>query len=174
PTESIRAGADLVTFSGDKLLGGPQAGIAVGRADLVAAMRRNPLRRALRLDKLAIAGLAATLALLCRPLSALDAMATEAAALVREALGDAFSVEAMESEAEIGSGAQPAFRLPSRAVAVARAGWPPERIAALFRGARPPVVGRIAHGRFLLDLRGVARAEDLVPRASARATEEAP
>jgi L-seryl-tRNA(Ser) seleniumtransferase len=180
PGESIRAGADLVTFSGDKLLGGPQAGIAVGRSTIVAAMRSNPLRRALRLDKLTIAALRATLALhrtaldlpaelptlglLARTIEEIDATAKEACELLRTALPDGFSVAVVASEAEIGSGAQPTVTLPSRAIDVERPGWPPERVAAYFRAARPPVLGRTTRGRFLLDLRAVRRAADVVPR----------
>jgi L-seryl-tRNA(Ser) seleniumtransferase len=179
PFESLRAGVDLVTFSGDKLLGGPQAGVAVGRADLVAAMRRNPLRRALRVDKLTIAALRATLSLyrtaadlpaalpvlglLRRSTDALDALAHEAATLLRAALGDEVSCEVAASTAEVGSGAQPGLALPSRAVAVAHATWTAEQLAAWFRSATPAIIGRIARGRFLLDVREVERAVDLVP-----------
>jgi L-seryl-tRNA(Ser) seleniumtransferase len=184
PAESLRAGVDLVTFSGDKLLGGPQAGIAAGRADLVAAMRRNPLRRALRVDKLVTAALHATLAaqrtaadvtaalpalaLLCRPLDVLQSMADRASAALRSALPDEFSLEVVESTSEIGSGAQPTVALPSRAVAVTHATWPAERVAAFFRAAEPAIVGRLSRDRLLLDLRAVGAPEDLVPRHAER------
>lgn len=181
PADSIRAGANLVSFSGDKLLGGPQAGIVAGDAALVERLRRNPLKRALRVDKLTIAALAATLAtwrcapdparelpalgLLARPVEALDALARAALPLLAGALSG-FALEVVASEAEIGSGAQPGARLPSRAIAVSRPGWDAGRIAALFRSARPAILGRILHGRFLLDVRAVAAAEDLVPRST--------
>ncbi|MFM7737274.1 MAG: L-seryl-tRNA(Sec) selenium transferase [Alphaproteobacteria bacterium] len=179
PADSLRTGADLVVFSCDKLLGGPQAGIAAGRADLVERLRRNPLRRALRVDKLGIAALAATLdawrgardpgaeipalGLLLRPVDELEALANEACRLLRAALPAGFRVEVVPSLAEIGSGAQPGAELPSRAVAVEHADFDAERIAAFFRAARPAVLGRIARERFLLDVKAVVRADDLVP-----------
>jgi len=181
PADSLSEGADLVVFSCDKLLGGPQAGIAAGRADLVARLRQNPLRRALRVDKLAIAALAATLdawrsardlgaeipalGFLLRPIAELDALAGEAGELLRAALPADFRVEVVESEAEIGSGAQPGARLPSRALAVEHPELDAVRIEAMFRGAEPAVLGRIARDRFLLDVKAVARALDLVPAA---------
>jgi L-seryl-tRNA(Ser) seleniumtransferase len=183
PGESLRAGADLVTFSGDKLLGGPQAGLVVGRADLIARLRANPLKRALRVDKLTLAALRATLALLRtardpvaelpalrllgRSAETLRELAAEGAALLARALGDGFTVGVAATEAEVGSGAQPTERLASFAVEVTRAGWSPERVAALFRSARPAILGRIEKGRFLLDVRGVESAADLVPRTDA-------
>jgi L-seryl-tRNA(Ser) seleniumtransferase len=179
PADSLRDGADLVVFSCDKLLGGPQAGIAAGRADLVAELRRNPLRRALRVDKLAVAALAATLdawrgardpgaeiptlGFLLRPVAELEALAREARDLLRASLPAGFRVEVVESEAEIGSGAQPGARLPSRAVAVEHPDLDAGRIAALFRSARPAVLGRVSRDRFLLDVKAVVRAVDLVP-----------
>ena len=182
PADSIRAGVDLVTFSCDKLLGGPQAGIAAGRADLVDRLRRNPLKRALRVDKLAIAALAATLdahrsardlalevptlGFLLRPIGDLERIAREASVLLRAALPAGFSIAVVPSEAEIGSGTQPGARLPSRALRVVHEDWSAERIAAFFRGARPSILGRIAQGCFLLDLKAVVHAADLVPAAS--------
>jgi L-seryl-tRNA(Ser) seleniumtransferase len=179
PAESLRAGADLVVFSGDKLLGGPQAGLAVGRAALIAAMRKNPLKRALRLDKLRLAALIATLevyasapdlpaalptlGLLCRPVSSLELLAAAGLESLRAALPAAFELEVVASEAEIGSGAQPTVKLESRAIAVAHREWPAQRVAAFFRAADPAIVGRVARDRFLLDLRAVRSASDLVP-----------
>ncbi|MBU6281385.1 L-seryl-tRNA(Sec) selenium transferase [bacterium] len=179
PADSLRDGTDLVVFSCDKLLGGPQAGIAAGRADLVARLRRNPLRRALRVDKLVVAALAATLdawrgardpgaeipalGLLLRPMSLLDSLAQEACERLRSALPAGFRLDVVESEAEIGSGAQPGARLPSRAVVVEHASLDAGRIAEIFRAARPAVLGRVARERFLLDVKAVLRADDLVP-----------
>jgi L-seryl-tRNA(Ser) seleniumtransferase len=178
--ESIRAGADLVTFSGDKLLGGPQAGLVVGRADLIESMRRNPLKRALRLGKLTLAALAATLDLyrratdlravlpglyyLTRPPDELERLAEEGVRLLRQALPPEFELAVAASQAEVGSGAQPTIALDSRCVVVKHATWPAERVAAFFRGASPPILGRVHHDRLLLDVRAVARAEDLVPQ----------
>jgi len=169
--ERIAAGADLVTFSGDKLLGGPQAGIVVGRRDLVTRLAANPLRRALRPDKLTLAALGATLRLyrespdlpaalpvlrwLTRPLAELEEVGRAAAPALARRLGEGYRVTVVPSECEVGSGAVPAVPLASRALAVEHPGVSAERIAARFRGARPPVLGRIHEGRFLLDLRGI-------------------
>ncbi|HJQ82985.1 MAG TPA: L-seryl-tRNA(Sec) selenium transferase [Candidatus Binatia bacterium] len=169
--ERIAAGADLVTFSGDKLLGGPQAGIVVGRRDLVGRLAANPLRRALRPDKLTLAALAATLRLyrqspdlasalptlrwLRRPLAEMETVGRAAAALLAERLGAGWRVTMVPSESEVGSGAAPAVALESRALALEHATISADRIAARFRAARPPVLGRIHDGRFLLDLRGI-------------------
>jgi L-seryl-tRNA(Ser) seleniumtransferase len=160
-----------VTFSGDKLLGGPQAGIVVGRHALVERLAANPLRRALRPDKLTLAALGATLRLyrespdltaalpvlrwLTRPLPDIERIGHAAAPLLAARLGDGYRVSVVASECEVGSGAVPAVPLPSRALAIEHAGVSAERIAARFREARPPVIGRIHDGRFLLDLRGI-------------------
>jgi L-seryl-tRNA(Ser) seleniumtransferase len=176
--ERIAAGADVVTFSGDKLLGGPQAGIAVGRADLIARLAQHPLRRALRPDKLTIAALAATLRLyreapdlrealpvlrwLTRSLGDMEAIGHATAAALTERLGPGHVVTVVASEAEAGSGALPVVPLESRALAVEHPARSPEEIAARFRAARPPVLGRIHEGRFLLDLRGVFAPADLL------------
>src|SRR5881275_735417 len=128
--ERVAAGADLVTFSGDKLLGGPQAGIVVGRRELVARLAENPLRRALRPDKLTLAALGATLRLyrespdlpaalpalrwLTRPLAELEAVGRAAAPLLARRLGEGYRVTLVPSECEVGSGAVPALPLPSR------------------------------------------------------------
>jgi L-seryl-tRNA(Ser) seleniumtransferase len=169
--ERVAAGADLVTFSGDKLLGGPQAGLVVGRRDLVSRLAANPLRRALRPDKLTLAALAATLRLyrespdlpaalpvlraLARPLEEIERIAREAADVLARRLGSGWSVAVVASECEVGSGAAPAVALPSRALAIGREGESADAVAARFRGARPPVLGRVHEGRFLLDLRTV-------------------
>ena len=178
--ERVRRGADLVTFSGDKLLGGPQAGLVVGRADLVARLRRNPLRRALRCDKLTLAALEATLrlyrtapdlaaalptlALLTRPLAELRALGEAAVPLLQRTLGADYAVTLADAAAAIGSGAQPTETLPSAAIAVAHPSRSPLAIAADFRSSDPPIIGRVHGDRFWLDLRCVARATDLLPR----------
>ncbi len=176
--ERIAAGADVVTFSADKLLGGPQAGVAVGRAAVISRLARHPLRRALRPDKLTFAALAATLRLyrdapdlpavlpvlrwLTRPLEAMEAIGRAVAPALAARLGPGYVVTLVESEAEAGSGALPAAPLASRALAVEHPARAPEEIAARFRAARPPVLGRIHAGRFLLDLRGVFDPQDLL------------
>lgn len=164
--ESLAQGADLVTFSGDKLLGGPQAGIIVGRAALIARLRRNPLRRALRVDKITLAALGAVLRLyadpdrlaervpvlrlLARPVSEIRALAGRLRPLVQNALGGKSTVEVTDCESQIGSGALPTQRIASAGLAI-RPGS--ERIAAAFRRLPVPVIGRIHQGAFLLDLR---------------------
>jgi L-seryl-tRNA(Ser) seleniumtransferase len=160
PAESLRAGADLVCFSGDKLLGGPQAGIVVGRAELVDRLRRHPLQRALRADKLTLAALEGTLALaldpsargevpvlrmLHEPLENVRARAERLAALVD---GD---VE--ETVARVGGGALPLAELASAACAVE------EELAEPLRLGEPPVVALVRDGRTLLDCRTLADEE---------------
>ena len=169
--ERIAAGAALVTFSGDKLMGGPQAGVAVGRRELVKRMRANSLRRALRCDKLTLAALEATLRLylragdpaaalptlryLSRSTGELEVIAERAREILAERLDGDFQLEVVPSFSQIGSGAQPTEEIPSRAVRVTHPALAPEAIAAMFRGARPPVIGRIADDAFLLDVRAV-------------------
>ena len=177
--ERLRAGADLVLASGDKLLGGPQCGLVVGRADLVAKLRKNPLKRALRCDKMTLAALEATLRLyrfaanpeqkvptlraLLRPVDDLRAVGDAAIGLLRAALGDGYEFELVPSTVQAGSGAQPYVAIASLAIAV----QPPRggAVAAekLFRAANPPILGRIERDRFLLDLRCIDRPDDLVP-----------
>ena len=159
--ESLAAGADLVCFSGDKLLGGPQAGIVVGRADLVERLRRHPLQRALRADKLTIAALEGTLGLYLDPECAerevpVLRMLHEPAEAVRaraERLAQAVGGEVEETVARVGGGALPLAELPSFACAVA------EELTAPLRACDPPVVGVIRDGRLLLDCRTLTDAE---------------
>jgi L-seryl-tRNA(Ser) seleniumtransferase len=158
---SLAAGADLVCFSGDKLLGGPQAGIAVGRADLVERLRRHPLHRALRVDKLSLAALEGTLLLYLEPERALAEvpvlrMLREPAEDVHaraERLAAAVGGEVEETVARVGGGALPLHELPSFACAVE------ESLAAPLRQHEPPVVGIVRDGRLLLDCRTLADAE---------------
>jgi L-seryl-tRNA(Ser) seleniumtransferase len=149
---SLAAGADLVCFSGDKLLGGPQAGIVVGRADLVERLRKHPLQRALRADKLTIAALEGTLRLaLERPDEVpVLRMLREPAQTVRERaerLAALVGGDVEETVARAGGGALPLAELPSFACAVE------EELAAKLRGGDPPVVGIVRDGRLLLDCR---------------------
>jgi L-seryl-tRNA(Ser) seleniumtransferase len=153
--ESLDAGADLVCFSGDKLLGGPQAGIVVGRAELVERLRRHPLQRAMRADKLTLAALEGTLALYLDPEHALAEipvlrMAAEPTAAVKaraERLAKLVGGEVEETVARIGGGALPLAELPSFACAVE------EALAAPLRASALPVIGVIRDGRLLLDCR---------------------
>ena len=155
---SLAEGADLVTFSGDKLLGGPQAGIVTGRAELVGRPRRHPLHRALRADKLSLAALEGTLALtLDRPdeIPVLR-MLREPADAVRaraERLAEAVGGSVEETVARVGGGALPLAELPSYACAIE------EELAAGLRSRHPPVIAVVRAGRTLLDCRTLTDAE---------------
>jgi L-seryl-tRNA(Ser) seleniumtransferase len=175
PAESITNGADLVTFSGDKLLGGPQAGIIVGRADLIKAIKRNPLKRALRVDKMTVAALSAvlrlysnperlaerlpTLRLLTRPMENIRGMAERMRDLLTVRLDGIASVETIRCESQIGSGALPTRTIPSAGLSIRPLGEKRsshgslERIARAFRELPVPVIGRKQDGAFICDLR---------------------
>ena len=152
---ALEQGADLVCFSGDKLLGGPQAGIVLGRAELVERLRRHPLHRALRIDKLSLAALTGTLLLYLEPGRALREvpvlrMLHEDPASVRaraERLATALGGEVEETVARVGGGALPLAELPSFACALE------ESLAGPLRLGEPPVVGIVRDGRLLLDCR---------------------
>jgi L-seryl-tRNA(Ser) seleniumtransferase len=153
--ESLAAGADLVCFSGDKLLGGPQAGIVAGRADLVERLRRHPLQRAMRVDKLTLAALEGTLQLhLDEPARVpVLRMLGEEASVVRaraERLAEMTGGTVEETVARVGGGALPLAERPSFACALA------EELAAPLRVGEPPVVGIVRDGKLLLDCRTLA------------------
>ena len=155
---SIEAGAHLVTFSGDKLLGGPQAGIVVGRADLVERLRRDPLQRALRADKLTLAALEGTLLAYRSGRSAVPVlrMLEEPGDAVRaraERLAELTGGTVEETVSRVGGGALPLAELPSFACAL------PEELAVPLRNGEPPVVGVIRDGLLLLDCRTLSAAE---------------
>jgi len=166
--ESLEAGADLVCFSGDKLLGGPQAGIIVGRAELVERLRRHPLQRALRADKLTLAALEATLALYLDPeLAAREVpvlrMLAEPVETVRaraQRLADLVGGDVEPTVGRVGGGALPLTELPSFACAVE------EELAPRLRETEPPVIGVVRDGRCLLDCRTL-RDEELDDVAAA-------
>jgi L-seryl-tRNA(Ser) seleniumtransferase len=156
--EALAAGADLVTFSGDKLLGGPQAGIVVGRSDLVERLRRHPLQRALRADKLTIAALEGTLALYLDAPERIPVlrMLRETADDVRaraSRLAELVDGALEETVARVGGGALPLAEIPSFACAVE------ESLASPLRETEPPVVGIVRDGRLLLDCRTLTDAE---------------
>ncbi|MGO4173760.1 L-seryl-tRNA(Sec) selenium transferase [Bosea sp. TAF32] len=171
--DALKGGADLVTFSGDKLLGGPQAGIVAGRRDLIAKLAKNPLKRALRLDKLRLAALEATLRLyrdpdrLSQRLPTLRLFTRTAAELRTAAerllpgligsLGPSWQVEVIDCASQIGSGALPLETLPSAGLALRPAGKTTgsaiEKLAAAFRAVPVPIIGRIAQGALIFDLR---------------------
>jgi L-seryl-tRNA(Ser) seleniumtransferase len=179
--ESVAAGADLVTFSGDKLLGGPQAGLIVGRRELVERLRRHPLARALRLDKTTIAGLEATLRsyltgsaveelpvwrMIAAPLDGLQARAEALAAGLR---GAGLGAEAVSCRSAVGGGSLPGETLPSAAVALLPGERGAEAIAAALRAGEPAVVARVADDRLLFDLRTVLPREDAVLEGAIKA-----
>ena len=168
----LRAGAALVTASGDKLLGGPQAGLLLGRADLIAKLTRHPLARALRVDKLTVAALEATLAGPTPPV--LRALSADPQALARRAerlaraLADAgLDAVAVDAQAAVGGGGAPGVALASAAVSLPESLAEPLRAGDAVRsGGQPAVVGRLAEGRLLLDLYAIDPAEDDVLAAA--------
>jgi len=176
PQEMLGAGCDVVTFSGDKLLGGPQAGLIVGSREAVGRIRQFPVKRALRISKLPLSALEATLMLylrperlardlptlrlLTRPVEAIRALAAELRPRLAEAVAPRYDVEAVDLLGQIGSGSLPVERLPSAGLAIApRAlqkkgiGTALDALAAALRALPLPVIGRIADDRLLLDLR---------------------
>jgi L-seryl-tRNA(Ser) seleniumtransferase len=166
--ESLAAGADLVCFSGDKLLGGPQAGIVLGRADLVERLRRHPLQRALRIDKLSLAALEGTLLLHLEAPERIPVLRTLAqdTSVVRdraERLAAATGGEVEETVGRVGGGALPLAELPSFACALE------ESLAEPLRAGEPPVVGVVRDGRLLLDCLTLTDAEADEAAAAVRA-----
>lgn len=154
-TTMLRDGADLVTASGDKLLGGPQAGLLFGAAELIERLRRHPAARALRVDKLTLAALEATLVGPPPPvMQALDADVADLRARAQKLAAQLPGAEAVDCTAAVGGGGAPDVRLPSAAVSL------PESYAARLRTGTPAVVGRLEGGRCLLDLRTVAPDDD--------------
>ena len=177
--EALKAGADLVTFSGDKLLGGPQAGLVVGRADLVATLAKNPLKRALRLDKIRLAALEAVLRLyadpdrlatllpalrlLVRPHAEIAALAERLLPAMTPVLEGTATVALIQTRSQIGSGALPVSLLPSAGLALtplARSGGAVTTLAARLRALPVPVIGHIEGGRVILDLRCLDDADE--------------
>ncbi|MBI3049960.1 MAG: L-seryl-tRNA(Sec) selenium transferase [Acidobacteria bacterium] len=177
--ERVALGPDLVTFSGDKVLGGPQAGLIVGKADRLRIIAANPLHRAVRCDKLTIAALEATLRLyresasiaqdipvlnaITRPLAEIEDTAQRALPALRSALGPGFRVSVQDSTSQMGSGALPTEEIPTKVIAIEHDFLGAHRIAARFRQARPPIIGRVKDDWFLLDARLIADPLDLVP-----------
>jgi L-seryl-tRNA(Ser) seleniumtransferase len=169
--DSLRAGVDIVTYSGDKLLGGPQAGLISGRADLVKGMRANSLFRALRVDKLTYAALESTLlAYVKRDHDAIptlkmmrltkEAIGKRAEALAAQIRSSKLNIEIIDGESVIGGGAAPTSVLPTRLLALSCAGLSADELAARLRASDPPIVARVEQGRVLLDLRTIFTDQD--------------
>ncbi len=169
-SDAVRSGAAVITLSGDKLLGGPQAGIALGRRDVIERMRSNALTRALRVDKLTMAALEATLALYRDPATAVREVPTlamltaplervrgRASTMCSRLAAAGHRAAVVESSASVGGGSFPTTQLPSAAVAIE---GDAEALEARLRGAARPVIGRIEEGRLLLDLRSVPERDD--------------
>jgi len=172
---AVQAGADVVTFSGDKLLGGPQAGVILGRAQILDRIKRNPLMRILRVDKMTLAGLEATLKLYQDPEQAMARIPTlrlmmlsgevladrahRLATLLAEGAAGKAEVREEESVSTIGGGALPGQELPTWAVSVEPSAVSVNELEASLRSGDPPVIGRIEENRLFLDVRTVAEDE---------------
>ncbi len=172
---SVRTGADIVTFSGDKLLGGPQAGILVGRKKWIERLKANPLTRALRIDKMTLTAFESTLRLyrdetravetiptlrmLTEPLAATTARAERLAARLETLAGRGLAITSAATVARAGGGALPLLEIPSRCLQVQHANWRAREIERFMRGQPTPIIGRIENDRFVLDLRTVQEDE---------------
>jgi L-seryl-tRNA(Ser) seleniumtransferase len=178
-SERIRAGADVVTFSGDKILGGPQAGLMVGSREWIGRINKNHLQRALRCGKLTLAALEATLRLyqqspditqaiptlraFTRPFDEIREFGEGVLPKLQVTLGDGFRLMLEDSTSQIGSGALPTEELPTVVIAIEHKSRSAIRIAEKFRSANPPIIGRIKEDRFLLDLRTIFDPQELIP-----------
>jgi L-seryl-tRNA(Ser) seleniumtransferase len=169
--DSLRSGVDIVTYSGDKLLGGPQAGLISGRSELIVRLRSNSLFRALRVDKLIYAALEATLlAYVRRDHDAIptlrmmrlskDEIGKRAEALAAKVVAPKLKVEIVNGESILGGGAAPSSVLPTRLLALTCEGLSADELAARLRGSEPPIASRVDEGRVLLDLRTVFPEQD--------------
>ncbi len=172
--EVVASGVDIVSFSGDKLLGGPQAGIVVGREDLVGRLAKNPLNRALRIDKFTVAALEATLyayeagtalttiptlVMLTEPLASIRQRARRLFRRVPAAAARALGASIVESRSQVGGGALPTVELPTAALALGTATRPAQALDEALRQTHPPVLGRLADDRLLLDCRTIQDSE---------------
>jgi L-seryl-tRNA(Ser) seleniumtransferase len=187
--QALREGADIVTASGDKLLGGPQAGLLWGRTDLVERIRSHPLARVVRLDKILLCALEATLAevargeagwrrlplrsMVARSLDDLEAVGSSLCAGLRQALGDEWEADVVHTEGALGGGSLPGEQLESRAVRLRHPIWKADDLARRLRTGDVPVIGRIIDDQVHLDLRTLLE-EDVaeLPRLVARAVRE--
>ena len=182
--DSLRQGVDVVTYSGDKLLGGPQAGMLSGRSDLIARMRSNSLFRALRADKLTYAALEATLLTYVKaehdsiPAVRMMRLPKEeigrrAEAVAGNLQSSKLCVEVLDGESVIGGGAAPSAVLPTRLLAITCEGMSADELSSSLRGSDPPIIARVEEGRVLLDLRTVFPEQDeAILQALKQVTEE--
>ncbi len=178
-SERVGTGVDIVTFSGDKLLGGPQAGLIVGRRDIVDKIRKNPLKRALRADKLTLSALEATLRLylnkdslperlptlrfMTRSVEEIEKTAIKAGKTLKTHLGPSFLISVEDGESVVGAGSLPGHSLPTSVIAITHETKKPEKIFEIFLHNDPPILGRVKRGRFLLDMRTIENPEDVIP-----------
>ena len=180
--DSIKAGVDIVMFSGDKLLGGPQAGLKVGKKDLITKIKKNPMKRAMRLDKVSIAALSATLQLYLNPdkiakrvptlrfltktVEEIEQTAKIVGQTLNKVLGDEISINQVECLSQIGSGSLPVDRLPSIALSISpiksKPGSKLKKYAESFRALPIPVIGRIQDGALVFDLRCLDDVEEFI------------
>jgi L-seryl-tRNA(Ser) seleniumtransferase len=175
--DSLRASVDIVTYSGDKLLGGPQAGLISGSSKLIARMRSNSLFRALRVDKLIYAALEATLlAYVQRDHDAIPALrmmrltkeeiGKRAEAVAARIINSRFKIEIIDGESLLGGGAAPSSVLPTRVLALTCEGLSADELAVRLRNSEPPIIARVEEGRVVLDLRTVFPAQDAAVAAA--------
>jgi L-seryl-tRNA(Ser) seleniumtransferase len=174
--DSVRAGVDVVTFSGDKLLGGPQAGIIVGKKQIIDRLKRNPLARALRVDKMTLAALEATfqfyrdeaqavdriptLRMICMKPEELSQRANQLAGVLTAIGSSRIDIRQIEGFSKAGGGALPLLELPSRCLGVRIEGLSANKLEIEMRGNSPPIIGRIEDDRFVMDPRTLLE-EDL-------------
>jgi L-seryl-tRNA(Ser) seleniumtransferase len=180
---ALRDGADVVTFSGDKLLGGPQAGIALGTSELIRRMKRNPMKRVLRCDKLRLAALEATLEaylaprtlaqslpayrMISRPLAEIEQLAHELLPHVAHWARGRAQVTVISGQSQVGSGSAPQATFATRLIALRPALGGPEQLARELRALDPPIVGRVHDGAVLLDLRALLDPDQLIAALTA-------
>jgi L-seryl-tRNA(Ser) seleniumtransferase len=179
----VRSGVDVVTFSGDKLLGGTQAGIILGSKKLISQLRQNPLTRAFRVDKLTLAALEATLRLyrdedtaikaiptlrmIAADLKTLEVQAHDLHELLKAAISVQIKVEIADGSSMVGGGALPVQTLPTKLVALSSEGISASRLETYFREYDPPIIGRVENELFLLDVRTLQPGDDEVVVAAA-------
>jgi L-seryl-tRNA(Ser) seleniumtransferase len=181
--DTVRSGVDVITFSGDKLLGGVQAGIILGRQELIKHLRRNPLTRALRVDKLTLAALEATLRLyrdentaiqaiptlnmIAADMDTLENKARSIAEALRARASESIKVEIEDGSSMVGGGALPTQKLPTKAVAISSTKSSATRLEAHFREYKTPIIGRVERDLFLLDVRTLQPGdEDIIVEAA--------